>query len=521
MDYLSGRRLGAYELRQQLGSGGMGAVFLGVHTVLGQTRAIKVLPPQMALDRDFLERFRREARLAAALDHPNIVPIYDIGEADGFHYIVMKLLEGEPLDVLARARGPLPLPRSLAILAQLAAALDFAHARGVVHRDLKPPNVMVGPGDRVTLLDFGIARSQDGTGLTGSGMVVGTAGYMAPEALWGRGSGPSVDRYALGVIAYELFTGRTPFAGMDTPQMMFAHAHTPPPPPRTLRSDLSPAVEAVLLRQLAKDPERRFPSCAGFVEALGTMAAPLLDLPRPPAGAPARPAAPAPGGVERTGEPFPLPPAPSPPERPRGIADQASATPAPAPRTTGRAGGLASILGAGLVAGLLTGALVAVAWVAIVLLGVGLGESRAQEVIELGALSGMLHLWIVPPLIAAGVRIFEGVEGGILAVFVHLVFSAGVGLLFAVALRRRGALRCVAAGLALNLLAWLAAGVPTTGTFIWGWGGLRFSDSSAELLGLGLALGLVLQVFSGVVLGLTYALARGGLTRIFRPLLAH
>jgi serine/threonine-protein kinase len=285
VDKLSGRTLGPYELGERLGSGGMGAVYRGWHRTLRRHRAVKVLPPILAADETFVERFQREAYIAAGLRHPNIVLIHDIGEADGFHYIAMELLEGTSLRQLIEKEGRLPPARALGLLDQLASALDYAHAQGVIHRDLKPANVVVGPDDQATLVDFGVARAAEGTALTSPGAIIGTADYMAPESVIGGESSAAADRYALGVLAFELLTGRRPFQAPDASRMMYAHAHTPPPSPRALRPDLPAAVEAVLLRQLAKDPAERYPSAGGFVAALRSAAGPsALAMPVPMPG---------------------------------------------------------------------------------------------------------------------------------------------------------------------------------------------------------------------------------------------
>src|SRR5215213_3439834 len=252
MDPLVGRSLGPYELLARLGAGGMGTVYRAVHRRLRQQQAVKVLSSSLAADPTFVQRFEREARLAAELRHPNIVVVHDVDEDGGVHYIAMELLEGRSLRDLIRTESPIPVERALRLLDQLAAALDFAHARRVVHRDVKPANVFVStsvsPGpvgsdltDHLTLVDFGIARASDGTVLTGTG-IIGTPDYMAPEMLRGEGAGSSADLYALGVVAYELLGGRTPFPGTNTPSIMYAHVHTPPPPLRSLRPELPPAM---------------------------------------------------------------------------------------------------------------------------------------------------------------------------------------------------------------------------------------------------------------------------------------
>src|SRR5919205_297821 len=205
------RSIGPYDLLEPLGRGGMGVVYRAIHRGLGQHRAIKVLPEQFAAEEGFVQRFKREATIAASLRHPNIVLIYDVGQQGDLHYIVMDLVEGRSLLQVIRTEQPLAIPRVLTILRALADALDFAHQRGVVHRDIKPSNVVVGPDDQITLLDFGIARAAEGSHLTRTGVMVGTPEYMAPEVVTGGEAGTSADLYALGVVAYEMLTGHVPF----------------------------------------------------------------------------------------------------------------------------------------------------------------------------------------------------------------------------------------------------------------------------------------------------------------------
>ncbi|MFN8633022.1 MAG: protein kinase [Chloroflexota bacterium] len=270
MDLFVGRQVGPYELHERLGAGGMGVVYRATHRRLRQPRAVKVLPANLAANRTFVERFEREARLAAELEHPNIVRVHDVGDHDGTHYLAMELLAGRSLGQLIREEAPVPLGRAVALLRQLAAALDFAHGRGVAHRDVKPGNVFVAADDHLTLVDFGIARAAEEARLTGTGAIVGTAEYLAPEVVLGAEHGPGSDLYALGIVAYELITGRVPFTGPSSHPIMYAQVNRPPPRPRSFRSDLSPVVEGLLLRQLAKTPEHRFPTATAFVDALAT-----------------------------------------------------------------------------------------------------------------------------------------------------------------------------------------------------------------------------------------------------------
>ncbi|MFN8637217.1 MAG: protein kinase [Chloroflexota bacterium] len=270
MDAWIGQQLGAYEIQERLGAGGMGVVYRAVHRRLGQARAIKVLPAMLAHDETFLTRFEREAKLASELRHPNIVMILDIAEERGVNYIVMELLEGRSLHEVIRKDGPLPLDRSIRLLAQLGDALDFAHQHGVVHRDIKPGNALVRADDHLTLFDFGIARAAEGARLTEANMRIGTAEYMAPETITIGESGPGTDLYALGIIGYEMLTGRVPFTGVNSQTIMYAQIHSLPAPPRTLRGDLPPQVEAVILRQLDKIPEQRYRTATEYVRALET-----------------------------------------------------------------------------------------------------------------------------------------------------------------------------------------------------------------------------------------------------------
>ncbi|MFN0070064.1 MAG: protein kinase domain-containing protein [Chloroflexota bacterium] len=276
MDPLIGRNLGPYEIESRLGGGGMGGVYCGVHRLLRQRRAVKVMVASLAGDQNFVSLFRSEARLAAELRHPNIVQIYDVAEQDGVHYIVMELLEGRSLRDVVDLQHPLPLGRVVVILQQLGAALDHAHQHGVTHHDVKPANIFVSADDHVTLVDFGIARAMDG-GVFSLNHAIGTPAYMAPETFNPRLAGPEVDahragvntdRYALGVVAYELLTGQVPFAGRSNMEMAFDQVNTPPPPPRVLRPDVPEAVEQVVLQQLSKRPSERYSSTSAFATGL-------------------------------------------------------------------------------------------------------------------------------------------------------------------------------------------------------------------------------------------------------------
>ncbi|MGE3272313.1 MAG: protein kinase, partial [Chloroflexota bacterium] len=286
---LTGQRLGPYLLQRKLGQGGMGAVYVGVHQTLNVPRAIKVLLPT-EVDEAVVERFVREGVISASLRHPNIVEIFDVGEQDDIHFLVMEEVEGDSLMYILRRGGAIPIARTVALLRQMAAALDYAHSRGIVHRDIKPSNIIIGPDDHVTLIDFGIARAMDESRLTRVGVVVGTFEYMAPEVVTEGGGSPGADRYALGIVAYQMLTGRVPFTGESAHSIMYRQVHDTPPPPTRFRPDLPEQAEAALLRQLSKEPDARFPSAQAFVDALAAAVAPqpadteatsIADITRP------------------------------------------------------------------------------------------------------------------------------------------------------------------------------------------------------------------------------------------------
>src|SRR4051812_22166074 len=290
MDNLTGRTIGPYELRDRIGTGGMAAVYRGVHRALGQPRAIKILLPAHTADPTLVERFKSEAKLAAGLQHPNIVSIYDVGEDGGLLYFVMDLVPGEPLGRLLDNQQPLPLDRAVNLLRQLASALDYAHARGVIHRDVKTSNVLIGPDDHLTLFDFGIARGANVGRLTRPGLMVGTPYYLAPEVITGAEGDRRADLYALGVLAYELLTGRLPFVGADTMAVLYAQVNTPPPSLRRSNPEITETIERVVFRQLAKRPDDRYPTAHNFVSALS--AAARLARPAQSQVSPASPPAP-------------------------------------------------------------------------------------------------------------------------------------------------------------------------------------------------------------------------------------
>lgn len=259
---------GRYAIRAELGSGGTATVYRAEDIVLGHPMALKVLSAALAADPDFVLRFEREAQLAARLDHPNIVEVFDFGSTeDGREYMVMRLLEGEGLDVLLARRGPLSVSEVLPILQQIAAALDYTHASGLVHRDVKPSNVRIDSSGRATLTDFGIARALDSARLTLPGMAIGTPRYMSPEQVRGLEATFATDVYSLAVVAYEMLTGHAPFEG-DGTALMHRIVNEPPASPLAYNSKLPPAVEQALARGLAKAPADRWTSAGALVDEL-------------------------------------------------------------------------------------------------------------------------------------------------------------------------------------------------------------------------------------------------------------
>jgi serine/threonine-protein kinase len=250
---------GRYRIQRKLGAGGMADVYLAEDQELGRRVAIKILNARHGNDDQFIERFRREAKNAAALNHPNIVSIYDRGEAEDTYYIAMEFLDGRTLKELIVGRGAAPINVAIEYARQILSALRFAHRHGIVHRDIKPHNVLVDGEGRVKVTDFGIARA--GTSqMTETGSIVGTAQYLSPEQARGGEVDPRSDLYSLGIVLYELLTGKTPFDGETPVEIAMKHLSTAPKPPSKLRSDIPPELDMVVLRALAKNPDDRYQS---------------------------------------------------------------------------------------------------------------------------------------------------------------------------------------------------------------------------------------------------------------------
>ena len=268
---LINQRLGRYLIKELLGRGGMAAVYCATDTVLQRDVALKILYPQYSDEQSQVERFQREAITAAALEHPHIVPIYDVDEQNGMIYIAMKLLHGSSLHDMLHKRGTLSPTELVAVIDPVAAALDYAHEKGIIHRDIKPGNIMIeteeGKPPQVMLTDFGIAKMLDRPGLTTTGALIGTPDYMAPEQISGQRLDRRVDVYSLGMLAFRTLTGKRAFEG-STQDVLLAHLHGAPPRPSAYNPQLTPAIDDVVLRAIDRDSARRQPSAGAFASEL-------------------------------------------------------------------------------------------------------------------------------------------------------------------------------------------------------------------------------------------------------------
>ncbi|MGI5273726.1 serine/threonine-protein kinase [Nonomuraea sp. CA-218870] len=332
---------GRYRLDTRIGAGGMGEVWRGEDTVLARTVAVKVLLPGRMQDPGFLARFQAEARAMATINHAGVVDVYDYGVSGDTVYLVMKFVDGEPLDRLLTRLGRIAPQPAMELIAQAASALQAVHDRGIVHRDVKPGNLLVQRDGTLVLTDFGIARSDLGNRLTDAGMVLGTAAYCAPEQAEGAPVTPAVDIYALGVVAYECLAGQRPFDGDSPVTIALKHIREAPPP---LPPDIPPPVRALVEQALSKDPARRFPNARAMSDAARMIAAGEPPRPQPV--------------IPTTGASMP-PPVDA---YPTGPPQAAEATTAAAPRQgrraakTPRRGGLVAALAAALVVGVGAGA---------------------------------------------------------------------------------------------------------------------------------------------------------------------
>jgi len=294
--YQPGSEIAGYRIESLIGRGGMAVVYRAEDTRLGRKVALKLLTPQLAESDQFRQRFIRESRLAASLDHPNIVPIFEAGDADGQLFIAMRYVIGPDLKgLLAEQGGQLPLDWTLGLFRQVGNALDSAHQAGLVHRDVKPGNILIAtaerprsaPGGHVYLTDFGLTKraSSLSGGLTGTGHFLGTVDYVAPEQIQGKPVGPGTDMYALGCVLYECLAGHLPFRRDDDAALLWAHLVETPPPVMGVRPEVPEAVDAVVARAMAKDPADRYDTCEDFLRdleaALGPAAQASIPAARP------------------------------------------------------------------------------------------------------------------------------------------------------------------------------------------------------------------------------------------------
>jgi beta-lactam-binding protein with PASTA domain/tRNA A-37 threonylcarbamoyl transferase component Bud32 len=268
---------GRYRILRKLGSGGMANVYLAEDEDLGRRVAIKILNDRYANDELFIERFRREAKSAAALSHPNIVSIYDRGEAEGTYYIAMEVIEGRSLKELILTRGPLPIGQAIAFTFEILDALRFAHRHGIIHRDVKPHNILIG-GERLKVTDFGIARA-GASQMTEAGSIMGTAQYLSPEQARGAPVTASSDLYSVGIVLYEMLTGKVPFSGDSAIEIAMKHLNELPKPPSKIRHEIPEDLDHVVLRALAKAPEDRYQTAEEFAEDLHRVEAGLPVAP--------------------------------------------------------------------------------------------------------------------------------------------------------------------------------------------------------------------------------------------------
>ena len=259
---------GEFDVECEVGRGAMAIVYKATEVELGRRVALKVLPPSAPVGKAVAERFKREARLAASLDHPNIIPVYRVGQVGATHFIAMRFVDGKGLDDIIAAQGPLPIGVVIHILRGATSALAYAHGSGIVHRDVKSGNIMIDREGRVMVTDFGIARAAEDASLTATGSVVGTPYYMSPEQCAARRIGPQSDQYSLGVVAFQMLTGSVPFNAETLPGIMHHHFYTAVPDLRVARPDVPPALYDVVMRALAKKPDHRFATTDSMVEAI-------------------------------------------------------------------------------------------------------------------------------------------------------------------------------------------------------------------------------------------------------------
>jgi serine/threonine protein kinase len=315
-----GTTIGGYRLESVAGRGGMGVVYVATQLRLNRPVALKVIAPDLAEDPGFRERFNHESEIAASIDHPNVIPVYEAGEHDGLLYLSMRYVEGTDLGKLLRAQGRIPAERAANIVGQVAEALDAAHARGLVHRDVKPGNILIAAGDHTYLTDFGLTKhAESSSGLTKTGTWVGTVDYVAPEQVRGDAVDARTDVYALACVLFHAVSGQIPFPRPSEIAKIYAHLSDPPPAVDWTALGAPAAMGEVVLRGMAKDPNERYPSAGDLGRAArgAAMEQPVGEPERTVAAGAAAPAtipgAPSPGPATATGATQALPPSTPPP----------------------------------------------------------------------------------------------------------------------------------------------------------------------------------------------------------------
>src|SRR5258708_34742093 len=276
----AGSQIAGYQIQELIGRGGMAVVYRASDVRLDRQVALKVLAPELSSDSAFRQRFIRESRSGASVDHPNVIPVFEAGEAEGVLFIAMRYVAGRDVRALIAREGPLPPSRVVSVVTQIASALDAAHAHGLVHRDVKPANMLLGSvatgsaPDHVYLSDFGLSKlSVSAVSLTRTGQFLGTIDYMAPEQVEGRATDGRTDLYALACATFEMLTGRPPFQRDQDLAVMWAQVSAPPPSARQLRPELAPEGDQVIAKALAKSPDDRHASCLEFAAGLGAACA--------------------------------------------------------------------------------------------------------------------------------------------------------------------------------------------------------------------------------------------------------
>jgi predicted Ser/Thr protein kinase len=267
-----------YDVEKEIGRGGMAVVYRANERDLRRSVALKVLPPGLALGASVVERFKREAQMAASLDHPNIIPIYRVGQTASMLYLAMRYVEGRSLDSVIAQQGALAVPAVISVLRSASAALTYAHEHGIVHRDIKGANILIDTSGRVIVTDFGVARAVENASMTTTGSVIGTPYFMSPEACAGKVAGPQADQYSLGVVAFQMLTGAVPFHADTLAAIMNHHLITPVPDITGVRKDVPVALIAVLKRMLSKDPAQRYGTTRELLVAVDAI--PLTEAER-------------------------------------------------------------------------------------------------------------------------------------------------------------------------------------------------------------------------------------------------